>query len=239
MTDPAGLGAQRDFLLGSLRDLDAERAAGDIEERDYEELRDGYTARAAAVLREMQAPVAADRVRPTGRRGRVIIAAAIAATGIAAGVLLARNAGTRLPGDNISGSTPASPVAQLDAQAQQQLQQSNLLGAIKTFDAALKIDPRDLQALAYKGWLLRLAGSQAHDTHLVDAGLASIRKAEAIDPNYPDAHFFAGETLLRDKGDPKGAIVEFESYLASNPPQAMIAEVRLELQSAQAAAAGH
>ncbi|MHB8467048.1 MAG: hypothetical protein ACYDD7_19715, partial [Acidimicrobiales bacterium] len=81
MTDPAGLGAQRDFLLGSLRDLDAERAAGDIEERDYEELRDGYTARAAAVLREMQAPVAADRVRPTGRRGRVIIAAAIAATG--------------------------------------------------------------------------------------------------------------------------------------------------------------
>ncbi len=161
----------------------------------------------------------------------------IVAFGVAAGALLAHSAGTRLPGDNISGSTPGSPAAKLDAQAQQQIQQGDLLDAIKNFDAALKIQPNDPEALAYKGWLIRLAGSQVHNTQLIAAGLASIRQAEQADPTYPDAHFFAGETLLRDQNDPKDAIVEFEEFLADNPPEAMVPEVQGELQSAQAMAA--
>ncbi|MGH9078049.1 MAG: hypothetical protein ACRDY0_11485 [Acidimicrobiales bacterium] len=44
---------ERDFLLRSLHDLEAERAAGDIDELDYRSLRDGYTSRAAAVLRRL------------------------------------------------------------------------------------------------------------------------------------------------------------------------------------------
>src|SRR5437868_2380987 len=47
---------ERDFLLRSLRDLEAERAAGDIEENDYRELKDDYTARAAAVIRALDEP---------------------------------------------------------------------------------------------------------------------------------------------------------------------------------------
>jgi len=42
---------ERDFLLRSLQDLDEERRAGDVEAHDYDVLKDGYTARAAAVLR--------------------------------------------------------------------------------------------------------------------------------------------------------------------------------------------
>lgn len=49
---------QRRFLLTSLRDLDAERHAGDIAEADYLRLRDDYTARAAAVLRALAPPTA-------------------------------------------------------------------------------------------------------------------------------------------------------------------------------------
>ena len=44
---------ERSFLLRSLRDLDAERAAGDVDEHDYVTLRDGYTKRAADVMREI------------------------------------------------------------------------------------------------------------------------------------------------------------------------------------------
>ena len=40
-----GLDEERDFLLNSLRDLEAERNAGDITEADYIALRDDYTAR--------------------------------------------------------------------------------------------------------------------------------------------------------------------------------------------------
>src|SRR5579872_3021613 len=48
------LAEERDFLLRSLRDLDDERAAGDVDEGDYDVLKEGYTARAAAVLRELE-----------------------------------------------------------------------------------------------------------------------------------------------------------------------------------------
>jgi hypothetical protein len=44
---------ERDFCLRSLRDLEAERDAGDLDEADYEALRDSYVARAAAALREL------------------------------------------------------------------------------------------------------------------------------------------------------------------------------------------
>lgn len=45
---------ERDFLLASLDDLEAERAAGDIDEADYRTLHDDYTARAARVLRHLE-----------------------------------------------------------------------------------------------------------------------------------------------------------------------------------------
>lgn len=46
---------EREFFLRSLRDLEAERAAGDIDELDYASLRDDYTVRAAEVLRQLAA----------------------------------------------------------------------------------------------------------------------------------------------------------------------------------------
>jgi hypothetical protein len=42
------------FLLESLRDLEREHEAGDIDDADYEALRDDDTARAAAALRAEQ-----------------------------------------------------------------------------------------------------------------------------------------------------------------------------------------
>ena len=46
---------ERDFLLGSIDDLEAEHAAGDLNDHDYETLCDTYTARAADVLRRLSA----------------------------------------------------------------------------------------------------------------------------------------------------------------------------------------
>ena len=48
------LEAERDFLLRSIRDLRAEREAGEIEEADFAALNDSYTARAGRVLRRLQ-----------------------------------------------------------------------------------------------------------------------------------------------------------------------------------------
>ena len=50
----AALEEQRDFLLSSLADLDREHEAGDLDDDDYEALRDDYTSRAATVLEELR-----------------------------------------------------------------------------------------------------------------------------------------------------------------------------------------
>jgi len=55
---------ERDFFLRSLRDLEAERASGDIDEGDYMALRDDYTVRAAAILRQLEAPDVAAGAAP-------------------------------------------------------------------------------------------------------------------------------------------------------------------------------
>ena len=57
-TDRAALEEERDFLLRSLDDLEREHDAGDIDETDYEGLRDDYTVRAATVLRSLDAHAA-------------------------------------------------------------------------------------------------------------------------------------------------------------------------------------
>ncbi|MDQ6616327.1 MAG: hypothetical protein M3083_16690, partial [Actinomycetota bacterium] len=67
-TDLESLRQEREFLLRSLADLDAEYEAGDIEEKDYRSLTDDYTARAAAVLRAIDGSARAidGSARPDG-----------------------------------------------------------------------------------------------------------------------------------------------------------------------------
>jgi hypothetical protein len=64
--DLASLEDERDFLLSSLRDLEAEHDAGDIDDVDYETLRDDYTVRTAEVLRAIER--ARQAVERPGRR---------------------------------------------------------------------------------------------------------------------------------------------------------------------------
>jgi tetratricopeptide (TPR) repeat protein len=265
---------ERDFLLSSLADLDAERDAGDVGEDDYTVLRDGYTARAAAVLRvldrrrvdgeladraasptatsatatigpgnESRVRAVARRSVPTGRtrppRWRTpAVIGGIAALAVVAGLGVASASGQRLPGDTGSGTVPNNKTQQLLALAVQDFQKGDVVNSLKTYDKVLASDPSNVEALTYKGWLLRLAGTSGHTSSLIDQGLASIQEAERIDPSYSDPHFFAGEIYLRDKNDPKDAITEFQTYLADNPPTDMGPEVQGELQAAQAALNG-
>ena len=236
---------ERNFLLQSLRDLEEEHGAGDVDEHDYAVLKDGYTARAAAVLRVLDErrtgtpDTAVELVaRPRRRVGRVA-AAAVLVVGFAvgAGLLVAHSAGQRLPGQTVSGSTPTDRVTALLTRAGQQVQSNDILGALKSLQQVLAIDPGNVQALANQGWLVAITGNTAHDQSLIDKGLASIRAAEQADPGFADAHFFAGSILLNE-GQAKPAVTEFEQYLADDSTSAQAALVRQDLQTAQALAGG-
>lgn len=221
---PAGAGSrweleeERAFLLRSIRDLDAEWDAGELNDADYRSLRDGYAARAAAVLRALEAlPGAPAGVRTAPGRGpapsspwrRVAAVAGVLAVASIAGVAVAASSGERLPGEQVSGSIDASSVDRI-TQAQLLVQQGKVLEAVKLYDQILRDDARNPVALAQRGWLVSRAG-------LVEEGLASIEAAIAADPTYPDAHFFRGMVLWRDKGDPAGAAEEFRLVLENRP----------------------
>jgi tetratricopeptide (TPR) repeat protein len=133
---------ERSFLLRSIEDLETERAAGDISDADYEALRDGYTARAAVVLRALEDtdgaarapspsfdrrggagraplpaasdPAAAGPGRRRRRGRRVLLWAGLAAFAAATVVLVVAEVSARLPGQTATGSLTLSRAQRLE-----------------------------------------------------------------------------------------------------------------------------
>lgn len=231
---------ERDFLLRSLDDLERERASGDIAEDDYRELHGHYTARAAGVLRALAEPEddgepsfddadydEGEEFAPRSRWRRAgIVVIALVLVAAMAGWTVAATFGERLPGEASSGTIELTSADQL-ARARQLLEQGDAVEALKAFDSVLAEDPQNPEALAYRGWLLRLAG-------MPDRGLEYIERAIASDPTYPDARFFRGMILYEDRKDPKAAIDDFRFFLASDPPPGMAPLVEQVLQRALA-----
>ena len=227
----AELEEERDFLLRSLEDLERERAAGDMAEQDYTALKDDYTARTAAVLRAIEeartrrpSDLAPAAPAPDQRRRRlppartVLVWGGLVAFAVVAGALVARAVGERLPGQATTGSIAPTGSSTDLARARQLVSQGQTLAAVQLYDQILARDPRQVEALAYRGWLTRLVGREAGNAALVDKGLELISRAVAVDPAYPDARFFRGLVLYQDKKDPAAAIADFRAYLASGPP---------------------
>jgi tetratricopeptide (TPR) repeat protein len=239
----AHLEEQRDFLLRSLRDLEREHAAGDIDPTDYQTLKDDYTARAAAVLRAIDdghVSAAASRPRrgsPAARRRARTIALAtvgVVVLGVVAGVVVAGSSGERVAGHPATGTVNGGPVADALARAHALDQQGQPLPALQAYDAVLKLDARNTEALTYRGWLLARTAQSAGDSkdQLMQRAQASIEQAISIDPSYPEAHVFRGIILFRYLGRPKEAVVEFQLVLAGNPPDDVRALVQESLDAA-------
>jgi tetratricopeptide (TPR) repeat protein len=224
----------RHFLRRSLDDLELEREAGDIE--DYTALKQKYQTRADEVDRELEGIAELEPAVDSGgsprRRSRkpMAIVALVALLGTGAGFALASSSGERVAQAPLTGSIDTG-TTDLLSQARQLLGEKKVLDAIKIYDRIIKTDPKNPEALAYRGWIVRLAG-------LPDDGLAYIDRAVAADPAYPDAHFFKGMILWQDKHQPAAAVPEFQAFLASNPPEDLVSVVQGAMQQAQAEAAG-
>ena len=110
----ADLEEQRRFLLQSLKDLDSERDAGDIDDADYRTLKDDYTARAAAVLHAIDSRKAGLAQKQRGARRKrstkwtALVIAGVVALAIGGGVLVAATSGERVPGQTATGNVPSN-----------------------------------------------------------------------------------------------------------------------------------
>lgn len=208
---------ERAFLERSLADLDAERAAGDLSDVDHALLKERYEARLASAGVTPAAAPAATRTRPAKTIGIVVLVAALAA---GTGLAVARFAGSRDPGETITGSVPERPESALERAARLSAQ-GDVLGALEAYDEVLAEDPDDAAALTYKGWLLRNVGNANDEPELAERGVALLEEASQADPTFAEAWLFLGIVYLRDQSDPDRSRDALTLAIANDP----IAEV--------------
>ena len=239
------------FLLRSLDDLDAERAEGNVDDETYARLHADYTARAARVIHQLDGDTVVPVTGPPADldAARVLTVTGIVAFVVVAGIALAYGLGARLrarrspatsrrgrsPGQGAAGPPAGGSKARPDDVAARLALVQSLMGsqdgggALTQFREAARLDPTNPQPFAYSGWLVRLQG-------FPDQGLTLIDKAIQLNPDYPDARFFRGIILFRDKKQPDAAIPEFQRYLVAAPDSPLAPQVRQLL--AQAVEAG-
>jgi len=215
----AELEEERRFLLRSITDLDREHLYGDVDDNDYQTLRDGYTARAATVLRAIDDGHVGTSP-PRRRRPKVFVAWIVGTLLVAclAGWLVARTSGQRLPGQAITGGLPGDEVAQKLAEARQLLG-VNPQQAIIRYQQVRELDPNNAEALTYMGWLIAQSG-----TSTAAAGAEFLRGAIKIDPTYADPHCFLAITSadFLQPPDLDTARSEARACLDNNPPAQMV-----------------
>ena len=162
---------------------------------------------------------------PRPRRRRWLLGGSVAAFAVAAGVLVGSFATNRLPGQTISGSVRVSSeqrIAEQLVQGRELVAEGRDVVALRLFRTILSEDAGQPEALAYEGWLLRLAGDQAHEPGLVADGRSLISEAIQLDPTYPDAHLFLGLLLAEDDHDLRDAVIQLRLFLADHPSTALV-----------------
>ena len=211
---------EQQFLLRSLRDLDNEREAGDIDDADYAALRDGYIARTAAITRELNG---IESVTPAVQRGwvrRVLVIVCVIAVAAGAGIWVARQSGQRLPGQSASGAIEQSSSGLLATA--RQLNFSDPGKAIELYTQVLKLEPDNPEALTYRSWILaltaRAATGSVKQLALVTA-VNDLLRAQKVDNQYPDAHCFLGIVYFRFLNSASLAKPQLDTCRAMNPPK--------------------
>lgn len=227
---------ERDQLLRSIDDLERELAAGDIDATDYQTLLDSYTSRASEVLQRLNGEVSrpksptlrADHSAPNTPRWRSFaIAGGVAGIAIMAGIFVARSAGERVGDTGLTGSVRSAASQRAnEIEALLTTARNNLaddpLTALKAYDGVHALDPSNVEAVAYGGWLVRnVARSTTDDAQhkeLLAAAIARLDEAIGLDPTYPDALAFRAIVYLRDQNDPSSAAKLFGALDKLDPP---------------------
>ena len=83
--------------------------------------------------------------------------------------------------------------------------------AIAAYQAILKRDPKNVDAMTHLALIVAIGGH-------ADSALETLDKALSLDPNYPPALLYRGQVLYESKQDTAGAVKAWEKFLALTPP---------------------
>lgn len=227
---------EQQFLLASLRDLERERAAGDIDDDDYATLREGYIARTAAITRELDGTADPIDAPPSRWKRRVLVALAVVAFGVGSGVLVARQSGQRLPGQSLSGGIEQSTAGLLSSA--RQLNFSDPQKAIELYTKVLDLEPDNTEALTYRSWILALTARNATGSVkqlALATAVTDLLRAQKADPEYPDAHCFLGIVYFRFLNNPVLSQPQLKVCMDKKPPASVTSFVNAIVKEVDAA----
>jgi len=94
--------------------------------------------------------------------------------------------------------------------ARQSLNEGHYSEAIAAYQAVLKRDPKNVDAMTHLGLIVAIGGH-------ADSALETFNKVIAIDPRYPPVYLYRGEVLFEVKHDYPSAIQSWERFLALVP----------------------
>lgn len=170
--------------------------------------RPGEAVEAVITADEPPVPAASPERPGRSRLGLAVTAAVIAVAAVAAGVLVARYSGSRGAGDSITGEIRRTS-RELLFEAQQTAASGDLEAAVAVYDEVLELQPSNVEALTYRGWLTARSGD-------LGRAAAYLEEAIATDPQYPDAHLFRSIVAL-DQGEVERAAAELAVFDDSDP----------------------
>lgn len=110
------------------------------------------------------------------------------------------------PGD----PPPAGTLGGMLQAARQSLNQGRYQEAIAGYQAVLKRDARNADALTHLGIIVAIGGH-------ADAAIENFDKALSTSPDFPPAYFYRGQVLYHAKHDYAGAVRDWERFLALVP----------------------
>ncbi len=129
----------------------------------------------------------------------------------------------RLPGQASSGSITQDKARLIEQQLEQAStldDEGKLTQSLSLYNKVLAEDPTDPTALAESGWLEWNAGEKNPSLKVV--GELAVRKAVDLAPTYYEAHLFLGLILYYQYDKANEAVVQFNKFLADDPPGAEI-----------------
>jgi tetratricopeptide (TPR) repeat protein len=109
------------------------------------------------------------------------------------------------------GPIPPGVLQGMLGAARESLFAGNYTSAIQAYQAILKRDPSNADAITHLGLIVAIGGH-------ADAALESFDKALAIQPDYAPALLYRGQVLYENKNDRAGAVKAWERYLQVAPP---------------------
>src|SRR5207244_1695643 len=89
--------------------------------------------------------------------------------------------------------------------------------AIAAYQAVLKRDPNNVDALTHMGLIAAVAARSEHGPEMVDRALGLLDRALALSPDYPPALLYRGQVLYEGKKDAAGAIRSWERFVKVVP----------------------